>query len=255
MSDSWIRDDQHTLVELLGQRLDRAPDEPYLDVTGSTFTAAEVADQAGRIANGLRHMGVSKGDRVAALIDNSPEALLTWWGSIWAGAVAVPVNTAYKGEYLRHQLADSGPGSCSCRPISPTGPSGSSPTSTASTTSWSSATARSDFGSATTHTWDDAPRARARRTGRRRDRATSAPSSTPAARPGRRRAACSATTTTRCSPDRSACAGGARPTTSCGRRCRCSTSTRSSPPCSGRCSSAGAARSTADSRCPASGPR
>jgi crotonobetaine/carnitine-CoA ligase len=27
---------------------------------------------------------------------------------IWAGAIAVPINTAYKGEYLRHQLADSG---------------------------------------------------------------------------------------------------------------------------------------------------
>ena len=53
-------------------------------------------------------MGVRKGDRVASLIENSPEALLTWWGVVWAGAVAVPINTAYKGEYLRHQLADSG---------------------------------------------------------------------------------------------------------------------------------------------------
>ncbi len=48
------------------------------------------------------------GDRVATLIENSPEATLAWWGAITAGAVAVPVNTAYKGSYLRHQLADSG---------------------------------------------------------------------------------------------------------------------------------------------------
>jgi crotonobetaine/carnitine-CoA ligase len=45
---------------------------------------------------------------VATLLENSIEAALAWWGIVTAGAVAVPVNTAYKGEYLRHQLADSG---------------------------------------------------------------------------------------------------------------------------------------------------
>ncbi|MEO6989356.1 MAG: AMP-binding protein, partial [Aquihabitans sp.] len=30
------------------------------------------------------------------------------WGVVVGGAVAVPINTAYKGDYLRHQLADSG---------------------------------------------------------------------------------------------------------------------------------------------------
>jgi crotonobetaine/carnitine-CoA ligase len=51
---------------------------------------------------------VGPGDRVATLVENSPEAMLAWWGIVLAGAVAVPINTAYKGEYLRHQLADSG---------------------------------------------------------------------------------------------------------------------------------------------------
>jgi crotonobetaine/carnitine-CoA ligase len=34
--------------------------------------------------------------------------MLAWWGVIRAGDVAVPVNTAFKGDYLRHQLHDSG---------------------------------------------------------------------------------------------------------------------------------------------------
>src|SRR5262245_29490196 len=104
----WAREPQQTLVDLLRSRLDAEADAPYLDVVGTALTAADVADRAGRIASGLQQMGVRKGDRVASLIENSPEALLTWWGVIWSGAVAVPVNTAYKGEYLRHQLADSG---------------------------------------------------------------------------------------------------------------------------------------------------
>lgn len=45
---------------------------------------------------------------MASLIENSPEAMLAWWGAIRGGHVAVPVNTAYKGHYLRHQLHDAG---------------------------------------------------------------------------------------------------------------------------------------------------
>ena len=47
-------------------------------------------------------------DRVATLIENSPEAMLAWWGAVRGGGVAVPINTAYKGDYLVHQLTDCG---------------------------------------------------------------------------------------------------------------------------------------------------
>lgn len=105
----WIAgDEERTVVELLHRRLASDPDGEYLDVVGTKLSAAAVADTAGRIAGLLHELGVGKGDRVATLVENSPEAVLAWWGIVLAGAVAVPVNTAYKGEYLRHQLADSG---------------------------------------------------------------------------------------------------------------------------------------------------
>jgi crotonobetaine/carnitine-CoA ligase len=104
----WVRDDEHTLVELLDARLRSAPDDLYLDVAGTELSAADVADRAGCIAACLADLGVGPGDRVASLLENSPEAVLAWWGTVWAGAVAVPINTAYKGDYLRHQLADAG---------------------------------------------------------------------------------------------------------------------------------------------------
>lgn len=105
---TWIAGEEHTVVELLERRLDTAPDAPYLDVCGETATAAEVAAVANRLANAYADLGVAPGDRVATLIENSPEAMYAWWGAVRGGAIAVPVNTAYKGEYLRHQLADSG---------------------------------------------------------------------------------------------------------------------------------------------------
>jgi carnitine-CoA ligase len=105
---TWISGDQSTVLELLDRRLDVDAEGPYLDVCGTEHTAAEVARTACRLANALADLGVGRGDRVAMLIENSAEAMLAWWGAIRLGAVAVPVNTAYKGEYLRHQLADSG---------------------------------------------------------------------------------------------------------------------------------------------------
>jgi crotonobetaine/carnitine-CoA ligase len=105
----WIADDdEQTVVDLLEARLGADPDGEYLDVVGTKLSAADVADRGGRIASVLHEFGVGPGDRVATLVENSPEALLSWWGIVLAGAIAVPINTAYKGEYLRHQLADSG---------------------------------------------------------------------------------------------------------------------------------------------------
>jgi crotonobetaine/carnitine-CoA ligase len=104
----WISEGQHTVVGLLERRLDEDPHGEYLDVCGTKVTAAEVATTANRLANALADLGVGPGDRVAMLIENSAEAMLAWWGAVRLGAIAVPINTAYKGEYLRHQLADSG---------------------------------------------------------------------------------------------------------------------------------------------------
>jgi crotonobetaine/carnitine-CoA ligase len=104
----WISGTQATVPDLLEGRLVSDPDGEYLDVCGTKVTAAEVAATSSRLANALAELGVGRGDRVATLIENSAEAMLAWWGAVRAGAIAVPVNTAYKGDYLRHQLHDSG---------------------------------------------------------------------------------------------------------------------------------------------------
>ena len=107
-TSTWISQDQHTIPSLLERRLESDPDSEYLDVCGTAFSAAQVNDAACRIANGLTALGVGAGERVATLVENSPEAMLAWWGVVRGGRVAVPINTAYKGNYLRHQLHDAG---------------------------------------------------------------------------------------------------------------------------------------------------
>lgn len=107
-SSVWRRGSQTTIPSLLFSRLESDPESAYLDVCGDAVSAAEVFDVAARVATSLRVMGVREGDRVANLVENSIEGVYAWWGTILAGAIAVPINTAYKGEYLRHQLSDSG---------------------------------------------------------------------------------------------------------------------------------------------------
>ncbi len=107
-TDVWMSEPQQSVLDLMATRLASDPDGPYLDVCGTELTAADVHRAASSLARTLVELGVGPGDRVATLIENSPEATLAWWGILTAGAVAVPVNTAYKGSYLAHQLADSG---------------------------------------------------------------------------------------------------------------------------------------------------
>ena len=106
----WTGGDQTTVLEVLKRRLGTDPDGPYLGfVDGDAmFSAAQVDATSDRVAAGLSELGVEHGDRVATLLETSPEGIFSWFGAIKLGAISVPINTAYKGEFLAHQLRDSG---------------------------------------------------------------------------------------------------------------------------------------------------
>ena len=97
-----------TVLDALATRLRTDPDGPYLDFDGVALTAREMDRHANRIAHQLGALGVGRGDRVATLLENSPEQVMSFFAAAKLGAIQVPINTAYKGEFLRHVLADSG---------------------------------------------------------------------------------------------------------------------------------------------------
>ncbi len=97
-----------TILAALARRLAADPDGDYLDFHGDQWTARRVDDESRRVARGLAALGVQRGDRVASLVENAPEQVVLFFATVRLGAIAVPINTAYKGEFLRHQLADSG---------------------------------------------------------------------------------------------------------------------------------------------------
>ncbi len=76
---------------------------------GRTLTYGGLWDLAGRLAVALRANGVGVGDRVAVQVDKSPEAIVLFLACARAGAVFLPLNTAYTLNEVDYFVGDAEP--------------------------------------------------------------------------------------------------------------------------------------------------
>jgi crotonobetaine/carnitine-CoA ligase len=97
-----------TAVSVLRDAVQREPGAVFLDFGGERHSYGDVWTRATDLARGLRAAGVRRGDAVAAMLDNNADNLAAWYGANLLGAIWVGVNTALRGEFLRHVVADSG---------------------------------------------------------------------------------------------------------------------------------------------------
>ncbi|MBV0910831.1 malonate--CoA ligase [Anianabacter salinae] len=82
---------------------------PFLHTDcGETISYAEFVRRAARLANALTALGLGPGDRLAAQIDKSPEALMLYAACAQAGVVFLPLNTAYTGAEITYFIENSG---------------------------------------------------------------------------------------------------------------------------------------------------
>jgi len=72
------------------------------------FTYDEAYKKAASISSALRIEGVKKGDRVAVLLDNSPEFVFSYFGILMSGSIVVPINHMFKRDEIKYILEDSG---------------------------------------------------------------------------------------------------------------------------------------------------
>ena len=99
--------DQRVLHYLLEERAAEKDQKPFLVMGGQSLTWQEADAAANSWANGFRAAGVRKGDRVLLMIPSGIEHILIWFGLCKIGAIMVPVNGAYHGSMLRHQVNNS----------------------------------------------------------------------------------------------------------------------------------------------------
>ena len=86
--------------------------------SGSRWRHRDIAELAGRMAWALESAGANRGDRVAAQVEKSPEALALYLACLRAGFVYLPLNTAYQPAEIAYFLADAGPAVFVCDPAS-----------------------------------------------------------------------------------------------------------------------------------------
>jgi len=104
--DQWKPDDV-VFARMLEARAETAGDDTFFDFAGRSWGVREFNAYANRIAHNLVRSGVTSGTVVGVLMNTSPDYLGLWFALAKIGAVEVPINTAYRGELLRHQLATS----------------------------------------------------------------------------------------------------------------------------------------------------
>jgi long-chain acyl-CoA synthetase len=79
-----------------------------LEFFGASTTYGELGDQIARAAEGLRRLGVKKGDRVALVLPNCPQHVIAFYATLRLGAIVIEHNPLYTVRELRHQFEDHG---------------------------------------------------------------------------------------------------------------------------------------------------
>ncbi|WP_136707811.1 long-chain-fatty-acid--CoA ligase [Agromyces sp. H66] len=99
---------QGSLYDLLRGSVEQYGQNPALEFFGATTTYAELGAQVDRAAEGLRLLGVQKGDPVAIVLPNCPQHVVAFYAVLRLGAIVVEHNPLYTPRELRHQFEDHG---------------------------------------------------------------------------------------------------------------------------------------------------
>lgn len=95
-------------MDLLASAVGQWPDRTFLHTENGTISYAAFGDIVEQLALRLAGLGLKPGDIACAIVRDKAATLAIWFAVNRVGALFVPLNTALRGETLRHQLSDSG---------------------------------------------------------------------------------------------------------------------------------------------------
>lgn len=82
----------------------RHPDKIAVIHDDQRMTYAQLNTQANNLAAHLQENGIAKGDRIALLLENCTEYVISYYATLKAGAVAAPLNPGLKPDGLQYLL-------------------------------------------------------------------------------------------------------------------------------------------------------
>jgi carnitine-CoA ligase len=97
------------LGRILQMQADAVGDNVYLMHNETRFTFSQTDRIVNAVARGLSDLGVGRGDRVAFFANSALDVIFLTLAVSRLGAVWIPINAEYKGEWLKATLADSQP--------------------------------------------------------------------------------------------------------------------------------------------------
>jgi len=97
-----------TVTGLLDARVAATPDVTALWLDDVGYTFADLSRRSRAAGSALLDLGVRPGESVALFLESCIELVDVWLAAAATGIVSVPINIANRGDFLAHQLRDSG---------------------------------------------------------------------------------------------------------------------------------------------------
>ncbi|MBS7647318.1 long-chain fatty acid--CoA ligase [Candidatus Bathyarchaeota archaeon] len=95
------------LHELLRNAAQKYADKTAIIYFDRKISYKELNMLTDKFAASLANLGIKKGDKVAILLPNIPQFVISYYGTLKAGAVVTTINPLYKEREVEHQLNDS----------------------------------------------------------------------------------------------------------------------------------------------------
>lgn len=103
---SWFQAAEPLLPDIIRLNAEWRGNHPALRCDGATVTWRELGESLDRVANAYAALGLAAGDRIAILMQNSPEMLEVMLGAVCGGYVAVPLNVSVADDGIEKQIGD-----------------------------------------------------------------------------------------------------------------------------------------------------
>lgn len=96
------------LYDFLRDNAERHPKKVAINYYGREIGFQELDDLSDRFAAALNDLGLIKGGRVSLYLENCPQFVIAYFGTLKAGGVVVAANPMFKVDELLYELKDSG---------------------------------------------------------------------------------------------------------------------------------------------------